>query len=122
MNGLILQEKTVIPRYQIGDALLFRYVPFDYIDPQTGATFTITPEIPCTVLSIAHNFDQDIQTDPATYLPRVNRAGWIGFYYFVEIDQEEATLLGLSLTYPKGSPLTTDVIRENQIVGERIAF
>lgn len=120
----------MIPRYQVGDALYFRYVPFDYLNPHTGEVFIQTPEIPCTVLSIAHNFDQDIQTGPTTlrpgsgqaYLPRVNRAGWIGFYYFVEIDQEEATLLGLSLTSPKGSPLTNEVIRENQIIGERIVF
>jgi hypothetical protein len=26
---------------------------------------------------------------------------WVGFYYFVQIDQEEAALLGLTLTYEK---------------------
>lgn len=110
------------PRYQIGDALYFRYVPFDYIDPKTGELIVQTPEIPATILSIAHNFNVDIQLEPGVWLPRVERAGWVGFYYFVEIDQEEAALLGLTLTYPKGSSLTTEVIREIQITVERIAF
>lgn len=110
------------PRYQIGEALYFRYVPFDYIDPKTGEAFTVTPEIPCTVLSVAYNFSEHIQIEPGVWLPRVERAGWVGFYYFVEIDQEEAAALGLTLTYPKGSSLTTEVIRENQITGGRIAF
>lgn len=110
------------PCYSIGAALYFRYIPFDYIDPKTGEAFTTTPEIPCTVLSIAHNFSGDIQIEPGVWLPRVERAGWVGFYYFVEIDQEEAALLGLTLTYPKGSPLTTEVIKETQTTGERIAF
>ena len=109
-------------RYPIGETLYFRYVPFDYLDPKTGEAFTTTPEIPCTVLSIAHNFSEDIQIEPGVWLPRVERVGWVGFYYFVEIDQEEAVALGLALTYPKGSPLTTEVIRENQVTGERIAF
>jgi hypothetical protein len=52
------------PRYPIGEALYFRYVPFDYIDPKTGEAFTTRPEIPCTVLSIAHNFSEDIQIEP----------------------------------------------------------
>jgi hypothetical protein len=94
----------------------------------------MTPEIPCTVLSVAHNFDHDVQIGPTTYLPRVHCTGWVGFYYFVQIDQEEAALMGLDLRYPaspanaecglerEGSPLTTEVIRENQITGERIAF
>jgi hypothetical protein len=110
------------PRYPIGEAVYFRYVSFDYIDPKTGEAFTTTPEIPCTVLSIAHNFSEDIRIEPGVWLPRVERTGWVGFYYFVEIDQEEAVLLGLTLTYPNRSPLTTEVIRENQITGERIAF
>ena len=91
------------PRYSIGDALYFRYVPFDYIDPKTGEVFTITPEIPCTVLSIAHNFSEDIQIEPGVWLPRVLRTDWmastghfVGFFYFVEIDQEEAASLGLA--------------------------
>jgi hypothetical protein len=110
------------PRYPIGEALYFRYVPFDYMDPKTGEAFTTTPEIPCTVLSIAHNFNENIQIEPGVWLPQVERTGWVGFFYFVELDQEEATLLELSLTYAKDSPLTTEVIRENQITGERIAF
>lgn len=110
------------PRYSIGEALYFRYVPFDYVDPKTGEAFTTTPEIPCTVLSIAHNFSEDIQMEPGVWLPRIERIGWVGFYYFVEIDQEEAELLGVSLTYPKGSLLMTEVIRENQVTGKRVAF
>lgn len=59
------------PRYQIGEALYFRYVPFDYIDPKTGEAFTVTPEIPCTVLSIAHNFSEDIQRKGLRFKGRV---------------------------------------------------
>ncbi len=112
----------MIPRYQVGDALLFRYVPFDYINPQTGEAITQTPEIPCTVLSIAHNLNHDLEIGPGIWLPRVYCIGWTGFYYYVEIDSEEMALLGLTLTYPNGQPQTTEVIRENQITGERIAF
>jgi hypothetical protein len=106
----------------LGDALYFRYIPFDYINPHTGEAITQTPEIPCTVLSIAHNLDHDIELGPRAWLPRVYSTGWTGFFYFVEIDREEAALLGLSLTYPNGQPLTTEVVKENQITGERIAF
>jgi hypothetical protein len=60
-----------------------------------------------------------------------------GQQFIAQIDQKEAALLGLTLTYPhpqggatkrpaeakrEGSPLTAEVIRENQITGERIAF
>lgn len=131
----MLQEFA--PRYHIGEALYFRYVPFDYIDPKTGEAFITTPEIPCTVLSIAHNFSEDIQIEPGVWLPRVLRTDWVGpsmnsghgFFYFVEIDQEEAVLLGLDLRYPKPKdarcerePQTSEVIKENQITAARIAF
>jgi hypothetical protein len=117
------------PRYQIGEALYFRYVPFDYIDPKTGEAFTVTPEIPCTVLSIAHNLSEEIQIEPGIWLPHVLRTDWVGFFYFVEIDQEEAVLLRLDLRYPKPKdarceqePQTSEVIKENQITAARIAF
>ncbi|MBE7473132.1 MAG: hypothetical protein DPW09_36145 [Anaerolineae bacterium] len=110
------------PRYQIGDALYFRYVPYDFINPHTGELIVQTPEIPATILSIAHNFNHDIEIGPGCYLPRAPRTDWVGFFYFVQIDQEEAAALELALTYPKGSPLTVEVIKENQITGERIVF
>jgi hypothetical protein len=119
----------MIPHYRVGDALYFRYVPFDYLNPHTGEIIIQTPEIPATVLSVAHNFDHDIEIGPGAWLPRVMRTDWIGFFYFVQIDQEEATLLGLDLRYPKlqgatyePAPLSTEVIKQNQITGERIAF
>lgn len=117
------------PLYAIGDAIYFRYVPFDFINPHTGELIIQTPEVPATIVSIAHNFSHDIEIGPGCYglcgslrLPRVLRTDWVGFFYFVQIDQEEAALLGLDLRYPVGSPLTSDVLRENQITGGRIAF
>lgn len=61
----------MIPCYQVGDALYFRYVPFDQINTATGEAITQTPEIPCTVLSIAHNLDHDIEIGPRIWLQRV---------------------------------------------------
>lgn len=115
------------PRYPIGATLYFRYVPYDFIHPQTGEVVTQTPEIPCTVLAVAHNFSHDMEIGPGSYLPRVLRTDWVGFFYFVQIDQEEAALCGLDLCYPArsgapGTPLTFEVVKENQITGERIAF
>lgn len=111
------------PLYQIGDALFFRYVPFDMVDPETGEALTQTPEIPCTVLSIAHSYRHDIETAPGVYLARTwNNEPPPTVFYFVRVDQEEAATLGLTLTHLNGSPLTTEVIRENQITRERIEF
>ncbi len=66
---------------------------------------------------------------PGTWLPRVYYIGWTGFHYYVEIDLEEAALLGLDLRYLKpkdatyeAAPLNYEAIRENQITGEKIAF
>lgn len=112
----------LFPHYGIGDAVYFRYIPFDFINPHTGEVIVQTPEIPATVISIAHNFSHDIELKPGCWLPRVLRTDWAGFFYFVQIDQEEAALLGLDLRYPAGSPLTSDVLKENQITGGRIAF
>jgi hypothetical protein len=122
----------LISDYGIGDAVYFRYVPFDFINPHTGELIIQTPEIPAIIVSIAHNFSHDIGIGPGCYLPRVLRTDWVGFFYFVQIDQEEAALLGLDLRYPDwhdnqkqlhpGAPLNSEVIKENQITGGRIAF
>ncbi|MCK6625526.1 MAG: hypothetical protein L6R45_10165 [Anaerolineae bacterium] len=120
------------PLYSSGDAIYFRYVPYDYINPHTGELIVQTPEIPATILSIAHNFSHEIEIGPGCYLPRVLRTDWVGFFYFVQIDQEEAALGGLDLRYPdwkdkqevihQGAPLSSEVIKENQITNGRIAF
>jgi hypothetical protein len=112
------------PRYQIGDAVFFRYVPFEKVDPDTGEAISQTPKIPCTVLSVAHSYSENIQSAAGVSLPRAffREEDTSGFFYYVRIDQEEAAALGLSLTYPNGSPLTTEVVREAQITGERIEF
>jgi hypothetical protein len=120
------------PLYGIGDAVYFRYVPFDFINPHTGELIIQTPEIPATIVSIAHNLSHDVEVGPSCYLPRVLHTDWVGFFYFVQIDQEEAALLGLDLHYPDwhdfqravhpGGLLTSEVIKENQITGGRIAF
>lgn len=111
-----------MPRFRIGDAVYFRYVPYDQINPTTSEVIVQTPEVPATIISIAHNFNHEIEISPEALMPRTMRTDWIGFFYFVELDQEEAAALGITLTYSKGAPLTTEVIRENQITGKRIAF
>lgn len=120
------------PLYSIGDTVYFRYVPFDFINPHSGELIIQTPEIPATIISIAHNLSHDVEVGPGCYLPRVLRTNWVGFFYFVQIDQEEAALLGLDLYYPDwhdsqkavhpGGRLNSEVIKENQITGGRIAF
>ena len=110
------------PAYQIGQPIYFAYVP-KVIEDMVIETL---PQIPATILSIAHSFDRDIQETPDRYFPRITtldhklpRCWW----YYIEIDLDELAALGQPPpTSPKGMPLATDVVKESLIIGERLAF
>ena len=117
----------MIPKYWIGDHVMFSYRPEQKIDPETGEITPALPEYPGVIIGMAHSLDLG---GPAGVIPvngvdlhRVFDKNYQTFIYQVKLDPELIEALDLEpMGHKDGQSMRTEVIYEYMITGQEIEF